>query len=306
MPRIVKDPLQNKFIGKAARIVAGAAALVSTSACFGTPNPLAPNIQGSVGVPHYGVQTGAVELPRQGSGYVRYRRHSPNYWGQPRLVRTIERAAEAIATERPGGHPLVVGDLSARRGGKIPRHNSHRTGRDVDFLWYVTTPAGAPTTVPGFIEIGADGLGRDKRTGRYYRLDIPRQWLLVKTLLTDAEAEVQWIFASRNVEALIISYALATETDLNLIWHAQTVLLQPRDAQNHSDHFHVRLACLPGDALTGCEGGGPRWEWLRPLPALDLLQPAWLADLIADELPLRRAELSLDAPLDAPADARVD
>ncbi len=299
MPRTAK---RKPLLKTTTRIAAAATAIACTSACFGTPNPLAPNIRGSVGVPHYGVQTGAVELPKQGAGYTRYRAHSPNYWGQPRLVRTIEHVASVIATQRPGGYPLMVGDLSARHGGKIPRHNSHRTGRDVDFLWFVTTPGGAPARVPGFVEIGADGLGRDKRTGRYYRLDIPRQWLLIKALLTHAEAEVQWIFASRNVEALIIDYALATETDLNLIWHAQTVLLQPGDAQNHSDHFHVRLACLPGDALTGCEGGGPRWEWLRPLPALDLLQPAWLADLIAEELPLRHADLSLDAPADALVD----
>jgi penicillin-insensitive murein endopeptidase len=49
---------------------------------------------------------------------------------------------------------------------------------------------------------------------------------------------------------------------LNLIWHAETVLLQPGDSTPHADHIHLRIACSPEEAVTGCEGGGPLWEWL--------------------------------------------
>src|SRR5260221_9993075 len=109
------------------------------TSCFGTPTPLAPGVAGSVGAPHHGVLTDAVEMPPEGVGYMRYRRNGPNYWGNPRLVRALESAARALHDRMPGA-TLVIGDLSAKAGGKIPRHQSHRTGRDVDLPWLVTTP----------------------------------------------------------------------------------------------------------------------------------------------------------------------
>jgi hypothetical protein len=50
------------------------------------------------------------------------------------------------------------------------------------------------------------------------------------------------------------------------VWHAETVMLQPKDSLPHDDHLHLRTACLPDEAVLGCEGGGPYWPWLPPLP----------------------------------------
>ena len=65
---------------------------------------------------------------------MRYRPNGRFHWGRQRLIRMVEAAAAHVARTLPRGPPLVVGDLSARAGGKIPRHSSHRTGRDVDLL----------------------------------------------------------------------------------------------------------------------------------------------------------------------------
>lgn len=238
------------------------------SGCFGTPTPLAPGLAGSVGAPHHGVLTDAVELPNEGVGFVRYRRGAPNHWGNPRLVRALETAARAVHDAMPGGPPLVIGDLSAKDGGRIPRHQSHRSGRDVDLPWFVTSPEGVPLRNPGFLAVGADGLASDEGTGAFVRLDVPREWLLVKELLTSKHADVQWMFCSREVEALLVDYARARGEPLALVWHAETVLMQPGDSLPHDDHIHMRIACTPEETVLGCEGGGPRWEWLPPLPAL--------------------------------------
>lgn len=246
--------------------------------CMGTPSPLAPTLDGSVGVPHNGVLTSAAELPVQGEGYRRFRPHSPVYHGLPRLVRAIERAASRVATELPGGAPLVVGDLSAKTGGKIPRHNSHRTGRDADFLFYVKSPSGIPLRNTGFYPLGADGLVRFP-DGRYAMIDLPRQWLFFRTLLTDEEVDVQFLFMSRDLEARIIDYALAKETDLAVVWHAETVMLQPGDSLPHADHVHLRIACKPQEAVAGCEGGGPHWPWLSPLPPVRAASSSLLAEI---------------------------
>ena len=243
-------------------------AAAQATACFGSPTPLAPGLSGSVGTPNQGTLTEAVELRRWGTGFVRYRPWGDAHWGTPELIQLIEEAALKVDAQAPFGFPLVVGDLSAKRGGKIPRHSSHRTGRDVDFLWYVTTPAGAPVRNPGFISVGSDGLALVPGSGEYLRLDVHRQWLLFKALLTSATARVQWLFVSREVEALITEYAMCRGEPLDLIWYAESVMQQPTDGAPHADHVHVRLACSGTQAVSGCLGGGPYWPWLPALPAL--------------------------------------
>jgi penicillin-insensitive murein endopeptidase len=205
--------------------------------------------------------TGAVELPVSGPGYARLRPHSPNYFGNPRLVFAIQQAAAAVDKQFPGGSPLLVGDISARRGGKIPNHRSHRTGRDVDFLWYVTTPSGAPVRNPGWLNLGTDELAHAEG-GEFVRLDVPRQWAFFKELLLSTEIEVQFLFVSRGVEAAITEYARARGEPPELVWRAVTVMLEPGDSSPHDCHVHLRIACRPDEAVAGCEGGGPYWPWL--------------------------------------------
>jgi len=233
-------------------------------------------------MPQQGVLTDGVELPRSGVGFRRYRPLGDAHWGVPRLVAMVQEAAAQVATEMPGGAPLVVGDLSSRRGGHIPRHNSHRSGRDVDLLWYVATPEGASVPNPGFIHMGPDGLA-PLPNGGYVALDVAREWLLLKTLLRSSQGAVQWAFVSKPVEGLLIDYALSRGEPDELLWQAETVLLQPSDSAIHDDHVHLRLACSPEETLTGCVGGGPRWPWLPALPALAPLDEAQWKELVSGD-----------------------
>jgi penicillin-insensitive murein endopeptidase len=260
-------------------------ALVLVLGCVGTPTPLAPSFAGSIGVPHGGAQTRAVELPRRGEGFVRYRGNSPHYWGNARLVQALQTAAAAVSRQMPGGAPLIIGDLSARYGGKIPGHRSHRTGRDADLLFYVTTPAGASVPSPGFFHIESDGLAalEGKSKSDFVRLDVERQWLLIKTLISSEHAAVQFMFVSRAVEALLIDYARSRGEPLELTWRAETVMLEPLDSTPHDDHIHLRIACTPEESVFGCDGGGPYWEWLPALPALSPLGEAELTEIGRDD-----------------------
>jgi penicillin-insensitive murein endopeptidase len=257
--------------------------LVLSTGCVGVPTPLAPGQQGTVGVPHLGVQTDAVELPARGEGFVRYRPSGSHYWGLPRLVDVIQAAARHVERAAPGGARLVVGDLSARYGGKIQGHNSHRSGRDVDLLYYVTTPSGIPVESRGFVPLDGDTLGFIPETGEYVRLDLAREWELVKFLLTTGDVGVQFLFMSRTLEALLIEYALARGEPLALVHRAQTVLLQPADSTPHHDHLHVRIACTPEEMVRGCSGGGPYWDWLPPPEAPLPLDAETLAAIAAED-----------------------
>jgi penicillin-insensitive murein endopeptidase len=253
-----------------------------TGGCFSAPSPLAPGLGGSIGMPNSGVQTGATELPRAGKGFVRYRPQGKNHWGRPRLVNALTRIAAEIAAERPGG-VLVIGDLGAESGGKIPGHASHRSGRDVDLLFYALTPSGAPLVSPGFIRYEGDGMALEPSHGDFLRLDVEREWLLVKKLVTAPEIGVQFMFISKPVEASLMAYARARGEPLELQDRAQTMMLQPGDSLPHDDHLHLRIACSPEESLAGCSGGGPYWEWLPAPPASQGLTPALLDEIARDE-----------------------
>jgi penicillin-insensitive murein endopeptidase len=256
------------------------------SGCLSTPSPLAPSFHGTIGAPNHGVQTDAVELPAAGPGFVRYRPQGTHHFGRPRLVGALTRVARELATSDPGAPPLVIGDLSAKYGGKIDGHQSHRTGRDVDILYQYLTPSGARVSAPGFIRVEADGLARNPDDGHILRLDVEHEWRLVKALVTAPEIGVQFMFASRNVEALLIDYAMARGEPLELVLHAQSVMWQPGDSMPHDDHIHLRIACSVEETLAGCTGGGPYWDWLPALPAPVPLDDGKLALLIADDPPL--------------------
>jgi len=256
------------------------------SGCLATPSPLAPSFAGTVGAPNSGVQTDGVELPVQGPGFVRYRPGGTHHFGRPRLVGALQRIAAELAAEDPSGPPLVIGDLSARHGGKIDGHQSHRTGRDVDLIYQYLTPSGARVRAPGFIHVDADGLARVPDDARILRLDVVHEWRLVKALVTAPEIGVQFLFASRNVEALLVDYALARGEPLDVVVRAQSVMWQPVDSLPHDDHIHLRIACSVEETLAGCTGGGPYWEWLPPLPGPVALDDGRLALLVADDPPL--------------------
>lgn len=251
--------------------------------CVSAPSPLVPGLAGAVGAPHSGVQTDGAELPAQGPGYVRYRPKGVNHFGRARLVKALEVVSATMLKEDPSTPPLVIGDLSAKAGGKISGHQSHRTGRDVDLLFYYVTPRGAHVTAPGFIHVEADGLARVPDTGELLRFDVELEWRLVRALLTSPDIGVQFLFVSRTVEALLVDYALSRGEPLELVLRAQSVMLEPGDSMPHDDHFHLRIACTAEEALAGCMGGGPHWEWLAPLPTPE--QESAILALIAAEPP---------------------
>ena len=283
-------------------VLVGLAALAS--GCFNTPTPLAPGLHGTVGAPNRGVLTESAELPMRGDGFVRYRPQSSHYFGRPRLVRALENAAAFVAQRAPGGAPVSVGDLSAKTGGRIAGHDSHRTGRDVDLLLLVTTPEGASIPSPGFVRFEGDGLARLPDTKGFVRFDVDREWLLLRSLLTSPEIGVQFMFVCRELEALLIDHARALGEPDALVWHAETVMLEPSDSLRHDDHVHLRIACSPDEAAAGCSGGGPRWQWLPPDPPVRALGAEDWADIALDD-PFDLAGGPVAAGDVAPEEARV-
>lgn len=260
---------------------------LALAGCGRIPSPLTPQVEGSIGTPNRGVLTASSELPRRGHGY-RWLRDDDHHHGLPRFVGAIERAAGKVADARPGSE-LAVGDLSTRTGGMLLPHLSHRTGRDADLLLYLTTLDGAPVPSPGFVSVGRDGLAWDAKDKRFLRFDVERTWLLVKALLEDPDARVQWVFANRNVEALLVEWARARGESSELVLRAMEVMLQPSPGGPHDDHVHVRTACSPEEIGRGCEPMGPLRAWIAAEDARRTLVATPDAELaLALFQPLRR------------------
>ena len=230
--------------------------------CGRAPTPLYPVLTGSVGMPHRGVLAGAIELPAEGPGY-RFLRDDDRHHATARFADVLRRGAEHVERERPGA-TLILGDLSRSSGGRLLPHLSHRSGRDADLVLYATTLDGAPVASPGFIRYGADGLAWDPDGKRYLRLDVEREWLLVKWLLEDEQARVQWIFVNRNVRTLLLEWAHARQEPLETIFRATQVMAQPNPGGPHDDHLHVRTACTDEESALGCRHSGPVRAWLTP------------------------------------------
>ncbi len=235
--------------------------------------PLAPEASGSLGTPSQGVLLKGASLPDQGEGFVRARPDDPTRWATPRLVHALERAAAVVAQDFVLTAPVRVGDLSSVSGGMHPRHGSHRSGRDVDVIFYLTDAQGRSVHGRGWLAFSRFGLVKERRgsrrasgSGDWFFFDDARNWHLVRTLLLDPTIEVQWIFCSYGLKQRLLNYAILHEPNKEVIFRATWVLHRPSRARAHDDHFHVRIMCSAEERVLGCVDQAPLWPWLRRKP----------------------------------------
>ncbi len=230
--------------------------------CIGTvPAPQGPT---SLGTTSSGILARGVAFPERGPGFVRARPGEGTRFGTPGLIESLQRALADVDVAFPGTAATRVGDLSSEGGGRHSRHGSHRTGRDVDVVFYLTDASGRSVSPRGWLAFSRFGHAFEEGSGNLYFFDDARNWQLVRSLLLDPDASVQWIFVSRGLKTRLLEYALAHETSAEALVRAAYVLHQPEHAAPHDDHFHVRVFCTPEDRASGCRDVGPRWPWLRP------------------------------------------
>jgi murein endopeptidase len=117
-----------------------------------TPAPLPPVAKlppsRPLGQPWAGRLVNGRKLPPRGEGFMtwdpilkRVGNRPWRRWGTERLLRKVRSVLAAYARRHPGAPPVLVGDLSRRRGGDFgPRfggigHASHQNGLDVDIYY---------------------------------------------------------------------------------------------------------------------------------------------------------------------------
>ena len=210
---------------------------------------------------------GAAKLPTSGSGYwipALWKRRGLNY-GTDELIAVIEYAGKKLAAQYPGAR-FGVADLSRRHGGRSAWHRSHQSGRDADLLFLATDKRGKPVINSSMRDFYANGTTRPARvapawrqTPSVLRFDIERNWYLVKTLIENPIAPIQYIFVADWLKQLMLDHAEARGEPHGLIVAAGYILHQPGDSAPHDDHYHVRILCATSDRDAGCSDRG----WLR-------------------------------------------
>lgn len=214
----------------------------------------------SLGYPAAGRLEGAVKIPAEGEGFALLGmvRGRETNWATEELAGLIARVGARLNEDFAGAR-LRVGNSGFESGGPIPWSVSHQCGRDVDLAFQVDDAKGHALTVSRFEHFDRRGRSRDDRRRAF---SAARNWAIVEALITDEEVQVQWIFVAAWLKEKMLDYARESGVSDELIARAESVVSQPSDAADHSDHFHVRLYCSREDRLAGCHDYAPYWAWV--------------------------------------------
>ena len=197
----------------------------------------------SVGRPQSGKLVTAARLPADGA-YVR--RRPERAYGAQHVIDHVRRTIANVRAKHPGLHRLAIGDISAKRGGRISGHASHQSGRDVDLgLYFRRVPAGYPTE---FVRAKDGPLHEAATWTMLYELykasklpGGPERVFLDHEVQGKLYEHAKKQGVSKRVLREIFQYPTGKWTRERFVAH------EPK----HDDHLHVRFSCPPRD--TGCK-----------------------------------------------------
>jgi len=226
--------------------VGGALSALAPTAQAGTGHDLPRRFLGApfslmsltVGYPNDGFQLRAKKLKNSDNLKVKDS-SKDNIFAHPALVLMLERSAREVGrTEK--GSLMMVGDLSRRDGGPLAGHVSHQSGRDADVGFYLRDAAGRPVVREHFMPFEPNGRSRWE-SGVYF--DDYRNWLLLRSWVSDSRAGLVHIFVSAGLRWRLIEYGRKDPRFARYVDDVALLLKQPAGRSVHDDHFHVRIAC---------------------------------------------------------------
>lgn len=214
---------------------------------------------------NHGRLEGAVKLPLNGVGYYVPQRWASRglNWGTDEMIALIQFAGRQMSVHGK----FAVGDIALKHGGPSAWHRSHQTGRDVDLVMYAKRKTGEPVESRSMHRFDENGKGPGDLI-----FDVERNWLLVKALIYNPVARVQYIFVSEELKQHLLDFARASGEHKDTIALAEYLLRQPSDSSPHADHFHVRIMCATSDMAVGCKDYGDL-GWRKKHDKYDRLLP---------------------------------
>ena len=200
-------------------------------------------LSSSQGKPHAGRLVDGIQL-QKGSGY--YIRRPHNAWGTEDTINGLLEAIDAVGKKHKGVHDVAIGDISRKQGGKLRRHRSHQSGRDVDIgFWFTNQKKRGPK---GFI------------SAYRHPLDMNANWTFILSLVGKkrAESKVDYIFLDYKLQKKFYQHAVKKgwkSRQLERIFQyrprgeegKRSLRGIIRHEPGHGDHFHIRFKCARGD-----------------------------------------------------------
>ena len=165
-----------------------------------------------------------------------YNRTQPEHsWGTAEMLSVLMDTGRHMRWLLPEASALTIGDISARHGGFLSGHLSHRGGVDADVGIF---RAGAWQDPRGFTKLGND-------------FDVEANWALISTLLDTGKIDFLLLDQSHinRLKAYTLQKGLLTQEEVDAIFPSARAWEHPgvvRHAPNHLDHVHVRVLCSDG------------------------------------------------------------
>jgi penicillin-insensitive murein endopeptidase len=178
----------------------------------------------SIGTPSGGRVLNAVQLPEDPRWEIAPAAIS---WGTAETMAAIGVAVETVHELFPDTPPILIGDIGHPEGGRLKRHETHQSGRDVDFGFYHLPGTG------GWYARGTAG-----------NLDLARNWALVRALVVCTD--VERVLLDTRIQRLLYKHALAVGEDREWLDRVFQFSRGARDAivrhvAGHRTHYHVRF-----------------------------------------------------------------
>ncbi len=223
-----------------------------------------------------GCLAGGAALPADGPAWQAVRLQRNRFWGHPALLATIERlAVEAQGEGWPG---LLVGDLAQPRGGPMRTgHASHQIGLDAD-IWLTPMPPGRLTGAERETFAPVSMLRPGQRTADPARMTGAQVALIRRAA---GYPEVARVFVHPGIKQVLCANAGSHRGWLSKV----------RPWWGHDSHFHVRLACPPGEPLCRDQEAPPPGDGCGAELAWWLGEEPWRAKPAPPAAPLRLADL---------------
>jgi hypothetical protein len=192
------------------------------------PKPIGSYGPISVGHPSAGFLINGERMPAGNGWVLTAPRHD---YATAETIEQLRHCMTRVRAAHPGSPPVMLGSLSGKGGGRIPPHDSHRTGRDVDVYFF---------RKPG---------GTWHQAATREDIDFERTWALLRCFVTDCD--VDFVLIDRTVQGWLEAHAQGAGDPpawVRDLFHdaerghdGRTNQAVVRHAPGHVAHMHVRF-----------------------------------------------------------------
>lgn len=200
---------------------------------WGTVDGPSPGPAAAIGFYASGCLQGGVQIPEEGAGFQTIRRYRKRFYAHPDLEHYLAWLGPKVL--KLGHAPLLIGDISQARGGRMRSgHRSHQLGLDMD-VWF-----SRPRRL------------RKRPKDRDFASMVDAKTETTTPAFTASKvALLRTVVQNERVARVFVNWAIKRSLCQRIPKDDRAWLRKIRPWYGHDRHFHVRLVCPEGSAA--CE-----------------------------------------------------